>query len=412
MTATIASTTKILKEYYHGQRVESLMYKTNPFWGLLAKSEKFYGKNIPIPVTYGGGNGRSRTFATAQANRSGSKHEAFALTRAKDYSIWSIDNEAMEAAQSDKGAFARTVLAETKGAYNKIEQSISRSLFRNHGGSIGVIESGAGTTTLVLTNKADIVNFEVGDIIVHAATDGTSGALGAGAATTITAVNRSAKSITAAANWPAAFTAGQFLFHSGDFGLALAGLDSWLPAAAPGSTAFFGVDRSVDVDRLGGVRYVATPAEDGTLQKALVNTSSDLMTNGGTPDLVVMNPLDYTTLLNDIGTKTRFEKMANRSGAVGGKAVLSYSALCIMLGTGEAKIISDKHCPRGVAYMLQMGTWKLWSLGKCPRMFDADGNKLLREDAADALQGRIFMYGNLGCSAPGYNARVDISAFA
>jgi hypothetical protein len=58
--------------------------------------------------------------------------------------------------------------------------------------------------------------------------------------------------------------------------------------------------------------------------------------------------------------------------------------------------------------MLQLDVWKLYSLGKAPRILDADGLKMLRESSADAVEVRAGYYAQLGCRAPGWNANVKL----
>ncbi len=410
MTATTTTINAILKELYPRNYVDKMLYMNNPFWGWVPKSERFVGRHAHIALQHAATAGRSTSFSVAQANRAGARYTGFDVTRVPDYSVFSLTSEAILAAENDMGALTQSTKAETDAAFNKIEQSISRSLFGNGGGAIGQIASGAGTTTLTLQNADEIVNFEVGDSLQHATTDGSSGAVGAGAATSITAVDRDLGTITAAAAWPAGFANGQYLFHEGDFGNKMSGLAAWIPSTAPTATAFFGVDRTADATRLGGVRFTGSTSTHHTLQRTFVAAGQRLMREGGRPDTIFLNPIDHGVFLNDIGDKTRFEKVPNRSSD-GGKPVLSYKALCIMIGTGEVKVLADKHCPKGRAYMLQQDTWKLMSLGKCPRWLDADGKQMLREDSNDAIQGRLAMFGNLTCCAPGKNATIDISAF-
>ena len=76
---------------------------------------------------------------------------------------------------------------------------------------------------------------------------------------------------------------------------------------------------------------------------------------------------------------------------------------------GPISVIADQNCPTDVAYMLQLDCWKLYSLGKAPRILDMDGLKMLRESNADAVEIRIGYYAQMGCKAPGYNARIALS---
>src|SRR5690606_15691019 len=114
------------------------------------------------------------------------------------------------------------------------------------------------TTALTLANPEDSFFFEVGMRICASADDGTTGSLkDSGDFITISAIDRDAGVLTGDGNWSgiSGITNDDYLFVQGDFGVAASGLGSWVPSSAPGVTTFFGVDRSVDVERLGGIRY-------------------------------------------------------------------------------------------------------------------------------------------------------------
>ena len=106
MALDLVSFDSALKEHYTPERVQRLTYKENPLYAMLPKYENFGGKNLPIPLIYGNPQGRSATFTNAQ-NRgaaTSSKLEDFVLTRIKDYSIATIDNETLEASKGDANA--------------------------------------------------------------------------------------------------------------------------------------------------------------------------------------------------------------------------------------------------------------------------------------------------------------------
>ena len=90
-----------LKQHYTDDVVLSMIYKDNPFLAMVAKMEDFTGKNLPIPLIYGNPQGRSANFAQAQSRGAvtNSLIDAFTLTRVKDYSIATIDNETLEASK-------------------------------------------------------------------------------------------------------------------------------------------------------------------------------------------------------------------------------------------------------------------------------------------------------------------------
>lgn len=411
MTATSTSIERILKELYPARRLEYMLYEDQPFLGMVKKDTTFEGQSKRIALITDGIAGRSATFATAQGNAAGAGYNGFNITHKTDYAIFGITTLAMRQSKSSKGALVNALNTETKTAITKLKESTSRSLWGNGGGAVGIIASGGATATLVLQDEEDIVNFEVGDYVQHATTDGTSGAIGAGAQQLITSIDRDAGSLTFGGAVPASFANGQYLFLSGDYGAKMSGVAGWVPPTAPTATAFNGVDRTAgDATRLGGLRFTANKATHGTLQRAFVKAGARLRREGGRPDALFMSPENFGDLLNDIGDKTRYVKIASKS-MTGGKPVLAYDAVQIMLGAGAVTVHSDKHVPKGRAYMLQMNTWELNTAGKCPSWLDEDGKMFLRQGAADGLEGRMAVYGDLACYAPGFNMSVDISAF-
>lgn len=410
MTATSTTIERILKELYPDRRLEYMLYDDCPFLGMVPKDTDFVGDSKRIALITDGIAGRSADFGTAQGNMQGAGYDGFNIRHKTDYALFGITTLALRQSKTNKGALANALNTETKTAITKLKESISRGLWGNGGGAVGQIASGGGTATLTLTNPEDIVNFERRDWVQHATTDGTSGAVGAGAQQQITGVDRDAGTITFGAAVPASFADGQYLFLSGDFGAKLSGVRGWVPDSTPGATAFNGVDRSNEPTRLGGNRFTARRNVHGTLQRAFVKAGARLRREGGKPDALFMNPLDYAVLLNDIGDKTRFVKTPSKS--MSGKAVLAYEAMQIRLGSGPVTVYEDKHVPKGRSFLMQMNTWQLCTAGKAPSWLDEDGKMFLRQGSSDGLEGRMAMYGDLACYAPGYNMTIDISQFS
>lgn len=76
---------------------------------------------------------------------------------------------------------------------------------------------------------------------------------------------------------------------------------------------------------------------------------------------------------------------------------------------GPIRVVPDQNCPSDRAFMLQMDRWKLYSLGKAPKLLESDGMKMLRESNADAVEVRVGYYAQLGCDAPGFNVNIQLS---
>lgn len=403
MALDLTSFDAALKVHYTNDRIMNMVYANNPLLALMPKMENFGGKNLPIPIIYGNPQRRSATFATAQANTTTSKIDDFVLTRAKDYSLASIDNETLEASKGNANAFMEAATTEIDGAINSITRSIAIAMYRSGSGSIGQCNASVSSTSLQLKQAEDVTNFEVGNELKFSTADG-SGALKTGSVTVV-GVNRDTGELTvdalSAIDGGTGVAANDYIFIDGDYNLKVKGLAAWLPASAPSSTPFFGVDRSVDVSRLGGIRY------DGSAQpieEALIGGIHRVAREGGTPTHCFLNFKRWDELVISLGSKVQYIDDIVKTGNVS----LSFKGIMIHGPKGPVKVYADQNCPNDVAYLLQLDMWKLYSLGKVPRLIDSDGVKMLREASADSVEVRISYYAQIGCRAPGFNARVTL----
>jgi hypothetical protein len=408
--ANTSTLSNVLKQLYPQSYLWKVLYENNPWFGMVPKSEDFGGRDLRLSLMYAPTSGRSQDFTAAQAQKAGARYAGFTLTRNTDYSLFSITTEAIRASKGNANSLVEGLKAEGDAALYALKRSASTALFGNGGGAVGQIAS-TSTNTLTLVNASDIVNFEVGDTIVPSLTDGTSGVVIADPQV-ITAIDRDLGVLTKTGNWNAGnYANDSFVFHVGDFGAKIRGLAAWLPATAPalGVDSFFGMDRGIDPTRLAGVRYVADTTVDSTMERCFINASARVAREGGRPDLLLCNPVDRARLVNEIGAKTKYDKQTATSPK-GQMASIGYETLVIDGGGGRMDVVADLNCPQNRCYMLQKDTWKLFSLGAMPGWLTEDGAQVLREASADALEGRLGYYAQLGCQAPGWNATIDISA--
>jgi len=397
-----------LKELYDDQKIMNLVYKNNPFLAMIPKMEEFGGKYMPIPLIVNTSQGRSATFSTAQANQTAATIESFALTRKSNYSIAQIDNQTMLASKTDKMAFINGATAVIDNAIKAITNSIAQQLFSDGTGSRGYIGNITGLTPGVVTlkNASSVVNFEVN--MVLRAIDPATG-LDRGSSGWVIAVNRSTGVVTvsatnmgAAAGNPAGWNIGDSLIVQGDQDLAISGLAAWLPSVAPGSSDnFYGVNRSVDPTRLAGVRY---DGSQQSIEEALIDASLLVAREGGSPDVAIMNFASYAALEKSLGAKAQYISFD-------GPAKIYYPGILINGAAGQIKVFPDRSCTAKTAYLLQMDTWKLYSLGPAPHIAKyADGLEMLRVYNSDAAELRVVSYANLGCNAPGFNGVCQLGA--
>ena len=401
---TVAQAAGIMKVRYPSMKVQFAGYEKNVLLALLKKDTSFTGDTFKIPIHWGGNAAGSHVFATAQANKSAGKYDAFLLTRAKDYALGSIETEAVKASMSDVGAFLKVVTPETDNTIRQAGHALNIDLYRNGGGARGrVATGGVSTTTLTLSEPSDIVHFEVGMKVTSSSTDGTTGA-DDGQEIAITAIDRSAGTLSAAVTWTAGgnFSDGDYIFRSGDFGASLKGLDAWLPASAPGATSFFNVNRSVD-SRLGGLRYTGTSE---SIEEALISADTQASVEGAELSHFIMNTADLGDLRKSLGSRVEYERVSPSDPAM---AKIGFKGIVLAGVNGDIMCVGDRDCPKGVAYGLQLDTWTLATLGPAPQFLTAMGqDSSLWDYNADSVEFRIGWYGQLGCSMPGHNIRVSL----
>ena len=387
-----------LKQHYTNERIENMVYKDNPFLAMVAKYEDFGGENLKLPIKYGIPQGRSATFSDAQANKTNTQLKAFLLTRQADYSLASIANETIEASKGNANAFMEAATVEIDGAIESATRSLAIACFGDGSGAIGqVLATTSSVATFTLKQIDDVTNFEVGmQLKLNATKTGSSGTLST--AVTVDGINRDTGVITLSAS--ASLTADHFIYQEGDYDAKIKGLNAWVPSSAPGSTdSFFGVNRSSDATRLGGIRF------DGSslpIEEALIGGASRVAREGGKPDVCFMNYSNFADLEKALGSKVSYVDV-KASPEIGFRGILVHGP------RGPIKVIPDQNCPKDVAFMLQMDVWKLYSLGKAPKILDSDGLKFLRDSSADSVEVRVGYYAQLGCRGPGYNVRVALS---
>lgn len=379
-----------------------MTYQDHALLALLPKMTDFGGKNLPIPIIYGDPQGASATFATAQANKTASSIQDFVLTRVKDYCLASIDNETLKASVGNANAFMEAATTEIDGAIHTAARRLAIGVYGSGSGSLGQVLLASVGTTFTLADPESVTSFEVNMYIVFSTTDG--GGVVKSGRVQVSGVNRDSGLITVtpaltAINAGAGAATNDFIFVEGDYDLRIKGLRAWLPNTAPSATPFFGVDRSVDTDRLAGVRF------DGSampIEEALIAGAARVSREGGRPDYCFMSYSKFADLEKALGSKVQYiDLRAN--------AEIAFRGMVINGPRGMIKIVPDQDCPNDRCFLLQMNVWKLYSLGKAPQIIDTDGLKMLRDSGADSVEVRVGYYAQLGSRAPGWNANIQLS---
>lgn len=373
-------------------------------------------------MVYGAPQGRSATFANAQSQQTAAALASFFVYRVSNYEIVTITNELLEATKDNAGAFVDEAKLSMDTGFRNITNDLASDLFGTGTGERGQISGAPGVSgstnvvTIVLTSAADSTKFEVGMLLVSAVTDGAAPSADTVQITgidrvlgVITGASSTAHSNSLSGSW----ADGSFMYVDGDLPIAgasntgsflkISGMQAWIPAVAPvPGSSFWNVDRSSD-QRLYGVFQVLN---DRPIEEALIDLNAQMYLMGGSSDYVFINPISYASLEKSLGAKIQYVDVKHD------EVDISFEGIQLSGQTGKMTVIADRNCPAKNAFMLQLDTWKLKSLGKMPHVltYGLEGLEGLRVGTADALEIRIGYYGNLCCNAPGWNGRALLSA--
>lgn len=383
-----------------------------PAYALIRKSTDFFEKTRNIAVGYGATQGAGADFTLAKANKQPSKETAFQITTVSYYSLFSVTRKLIRQSQNKRGAIAAALERESTLALKTWKRDMGYLVFGNGGGSIGAVSSGQATATVTLATTSDIRKFEP-NMTLQVASDDGSATSPAGVRTgfvTVSSVDRLNGTVTiTSGNWSdpgniPAISASDSIFRAGNYAAVVKGFGSWLPSSNPASNdSFFGVNRSNDVFRLGGVRKTVTGLSP---REGLMTLAMEAFNNGGAPTHEFRHTADYLNLqleLQSAGNLLVTKEMAEKpDGEVFG---VPFEGCMVMGPTGPVKIFPDYNCPQSTSFMLQLDTWTLAGTGDFPYIDAQDGNRILREESADSYEGRIVGDLQLYCEAPGYNVR-------
>ena len=398
-----------LKQIYRDSYTRKLTFRRRPLFGLLPKFEGFGGRNMPIVLQYGNPQGRSRTFANAQSNRTQVLVEDFVLTRANNYAVSTIDGETIESTRENDYAFLSALKLKIDSTMASLADDLESSFFRSTDGNRGQIASVTAADPMVITlsQPEEATLFEVNMTLVADNASGGGSLRTAPGTANVDGVDRASGTITTdydngctTTDWAAA----DYLFVQGDESLGTAGLIDWVPDAAPSATLFFGVDRSSDT-RLGGLRQ--SSANDN-LEEAAIDAQSKAATQGGMPDLFVVHNAQVRRFVKELGAKKEYVE-THAVGPDGMPANVGYRSLIIQGDEGPIAVVASNKCQANRGWMLQRDTWSLNTLYAPVRVLADDGLRILRQASADGYEVRMGHRGNIGCNAPIWNVNVTLA---
>ena len=413
MSATLTSSSAILKTKYTQPKVYWEAYMDNPMFAQVRKDTTFDGNNKVIAIQTEAPIGRGFSIGQAQANLGPGLYKQFLLTRIEDFGVARIKGQALRAAEKSTGALLDLWTREMDGIIHQLTRSAAINMGRTGTGSRGAISSGStvASTTVTLSTIADVTNFYVGAQLQASQTDG--GAVRAGGATaTITKINRVTGVLTSGSNWStqiSGLATGDYLYVNGDAPnggtyLMVTGIQGWVPPSASrpvSSSTFFGLDRSIDDTRLAGL-YL-----DGTntpMQEALLEAIAMVEVEGGRVDRIWMHPRDRAVFVKELGAKVVYAKTTAK--VPGANAQVGFKSIEMTLDDADVLIGADINMPRYTCLVTQWDTWAFESLGPAPQILNWDSNDFLRVTNDDSYEVRVGYYAQVSNAAPAYSCLI------
>lgn len=291
----------------------------------------------------------------------------------------------------------------------------------------GTVSSGVVTITGSDSSPEHITRIKKDMLIVASASNGTTGTLlGAPGIGYVIGVSRSGSSPTftvaatsgGSAGTPAGWTGTMYFFvyetwsasaggqDSGtDRGFFIDTLDSWVPAAAPASTAFKTVDRTTD-DLLGGIRMTAAEVASLNLLQRLEALAVLGRSRYGWNDAkkiayvhtIVFNKMSQLLQRTDV-------RQAGYGTKDSGKGEYGYKYLEMTSIGADVRV---EECPVAdplTIWLLDPDDWTLHSDAGFPSVMDEDGLRWVRDRSNDTFALQYTSYHSLYTTNPARTAR-------
>lgn len=286
---------------------------------------------------------------------------------------------------------------------------------------VGAFSSG----TITFTNKSDVVNFEVGQVLQAAAYDGSTAdeLLGSGSLGYVVAVNANAGTIDVSATsggtkgTPTSWTGTIYLWRYGEYpggtgaNTIVNSFAQYVPSTDPSSTPgtlFNNVDRAYNTVTRSGVRLTAAECSglstEDRIKKIFTRMASMRGIKMAAKD-VMLHPIAWQALANSL------EKKGYR--ILDGKAgTFNFPKVQMATANGTIDIWSNKFMPIGSGYVVDFNTVELHYGGNSgfPSVLSEDGLQMLRLTNANTYELRVKSYPAFVVKAPGRQGRFPVLA--
>ncbi len=382
--STLTTLSHIYKRKYSDAQVEEVASREHPTYAMMPKKGGFTGELMAYAIDYSFPQGIGGTLAGAQAAASGTKGAQLVVYRKPKFGVITMNNEAIAACAND-GALYDLATKETDKILREMGDGLGFDLFRNGTGIRGRRLS-ISTNVVTLGNAADVRNFKI-NMLVGASANATGLSPRTGT-TTVSAIDEDLGTVTlTSAAAITSFADNDYLFRATEPGTCMEGFGTATPLVAPtAGDSFRGIDRSVDVQGLSGVRVATSTgsiiADFGTIA-VKANMRGKKLPKG------VLAPTNFWTVSQILGAKVEYD-------GGGGTAEVGFQYIVINTPGGAMKVYSDPDCPSTEGRAFNPDAHYLYHLHGLPHL-DKRGNSgdvEMRMAAEDAVEVRARAWVN------------------
>lgn len=401
------------KNRYPQRKIEDTTAYGKPWYSQVSKSDELVGVTTYVPLQVDSPQGFSQNLVRALTNVTSTRGIAWAISPVSFYAGLTIDAKTMLASRNNEGAFFRARERDVDNILEQLGQEFERALWSDGSGSLGqCLADPSGGTTLTLTNVADAIKFHIG-MTFHFYDDSSGAPTGnprAGGPYHVASVNEDTGVITTVETIDAAVEINDHLVRdtvgagTGGINNLISGIPSWVPSTDPSSSPFFGVDRSVSPQKLGGWRQSwlgsieeTCKALDAKMRRVNMKSKELWLSFGN------FNRLDL-----ELGARGMRDEDKG-SGSFG------RNSLKMTTPGGGVTVKCGPYVPDNAGFLLTPDTWKVMHLGGLPHMVQDDGLTAIRVGggsaaaAEDGIEIRFRAFWQNVCLNPYANGRFPIS---
>lgn len=393
---------KLLKTVYL-EGVANNKYQSSPVLASIDKKTWAGGDAIKYAAQYGnGGNFGSVYNMVANNQTSGAKNLEWEMTQGYAFGLFDIDQPEILTSESDTGAYMSVLANKMSACFDGLSKTMAMYLY---GGKFGVIDqvkdTGSGikiaaSNTFELTS-AGALKMDVGTRFVIATANEADKAvpgsdlLGTNSTPvifTVTAIDDKYVTASASVTGGKVYNGDYIELYSARSGSEARGFEGFadlIPTIANRDktdtrwtnyikTAFRGVDRSVNADRLAGQFVKAEAAGDTRLTDALVTLLKKTKRAGGLNNMIIINDETWEQVGRELGLAANMRQLSN-VGSNKNRATFGVSELATAFGDAFIdRTVIDPYCTEGTAYSIEKDDLAFYDLGNVSKVINPISN--------------------------------------